>query len=759
MPCENSLKNVRPNSFRIVRATASRNLVVFLGYLLLAVIQTYPLVLQLGTHIPIFQEASGWVTDERDPWHSLWLLWYTHYSVVELGRLPFSTDLLFSPKGVGLMYVSFIIISLLCALPLISLVGLIATYNLLILGSLAGSGYATFLLVNYLTQNSRAAFLAGLVFAFSPFHMVRSLEQLFMVMSAVWLPLYVLFLCKGMRSGNTIHLFLAAVFFLLSLLSNPYYAMFLILFSGLFLVYHLWQPEPLGSRSALIRRGAVMIGCTGLCLLPLAVIVLLREWPDILLYRPFSESILLSADLLAFFTPSPYHPLWGSLARPLYERFTGNVFEQTVYLGYTTLALSGVALLKGPRQEIRFWRCAALSFFVLTLGPFLHVGGTYLLTIDGMPVTFPLPALLFHFFPVLGAARAPSRFAIMLMLCLAVLVGYGMKLLVSPLERRQRAAWLGRAAFWMLAAAMLCEFLSLPMPTIDARIPQLYDDIRQAGKRTGSLVDVPLHWSLARFQYYQTAHRKPLLTGFSPRPHPWLETYGDVFPLMQVFKDPVGVLRREQSWEQNEAGRLIDRFDLDVIVLHRDYLPADFVEPFTQFLRDTFPVQRVVEAGEMTVLWMSRDGEQRRAWRPGDYQWDFSPQQPSPFLSEGWSPCERWGELTLAWSNARASRLWVFFPRREDIVMDLRVLPVNLVGLPPQAMTIYLNQQFVREIQLDPGVWQSHALTLPQAHVTTGVNHISFVYRYTARPADVVADDVDRRPLAVAFDFIRFRVE
>jgi hypothetical protein len=333
MPCGNSLKNVRPNSVRSARSKIARDILVFLGYLLLAVILTYPVVLHLGTHIPVFQETSGWVTDERDPRHSLWLLWYTRYSLVELGRLPFSTELLFYPKGADLMYVSFIILSLLFFVPLISLVGLIAAYNLLIPFSLAGAGFATFLLVTYLAQNRRAAFVAGIVFAFAPFRMVRSLEQLFMVMSAVWLPLYDLFLWRGMRAGEIIDLAAASAFFLLTMLANPYYAMFLFLFTGIFLIYYLWQPELSGARPALIRRSAVMIGCTGVFLVPLVALVLCKEWPDILLYRPLSESILLSADLLAFFMPSPYDPLWGGVAQPLHARLTGNVFEQTVYIG------------------------------------------------------------------------------------------------------------------------------------------------------------------------------------------------------------------------------------------------------------------------------------------------------------------------------------------------------------------------------------------------------------------------------------------
>jgi len=759
MPCENFLKNDKPNRLRLSRFKVTRDIPIILGYLLLAVILTYPVALHLWTHVPIFQETSGWATDERDPWHSLWLLWYTHYSLVEQGQLPFSTDLLFYPKGADLMYLSFIILPLLLSLPLISLVGLIAAYNLLILFSLAAAGYGTFLFVNYLTGDRRAAFVAGLVFAFSPFHMVRSLEQLFMVMSAVWLPFYALFLCRALRQALTRDLLLAPVLFLMSVLSNPYYAMFLLLFTGIYVLVHLWRPDRLMPRRDLLKRSILLMGLSAAGVLPLLALVMLREWPGLLVYRHFSETVALSADLVAFFVPSPYHPLWGGLVKSLYLRFTGNLFEQTVYVGYMTLALSILAIAKNRSGETRFWWFSAVTFFVLALGPFLHIMGCFFYLVDGVPLTFPLPSLLLHFVPVLGAARAPSRYAVMLMLCLAVLAGYGVRCVLAWVSSAKRRPWVETGAFAAVSLALLVDFLSVPFPLVDARIPKLYEEIARNGRQEGTLVDLPVSSSLAKLQYYQKAHRKPLLTGFSPRAHPSLVEYGDVFPLMHVLKNPATLLNLERPLERDDALRLIDYFNLDVIVLHRNYLPSDLAESFKRFLQDTFPVQRIVEKGEMVALWLGGDGGHRRAWRPVDYRWDFDALQPPHFVSEGWSWSERWEELAVAWSNARASRLWVFFPRHEDIIMDLRVFPMSIAGASPQAIEIYLNQHLLEEIVLEPGAWHSHTLTLPQTYVTAGMNCISFVYRYTARPAEVVVGSDDARLLAVAFDFIRFRVE
>ena len=72
------------------------------------------------------------------------------------------------PGASDLGYFSLFIFPLLLSLPLVQLMGLIVPYNLLILLSLAAAGYATFLLVQYLTKDG-VAFVSGLIFAFCPY--------------------------------------------------------------------------------------------------------------------------------------------------------------------------------------------------------------------------------------------------------------------------------------------------------------------------------------------------------------------------------------------------------------------------------------------------------------------------------------------------------------------------------------------------------------------------------------------------------------
>jgi hypothetical protein len=751
--------DAKQSLLRIAHSRVTFHVSVFGGYLLLAIALTYPVAFHLTTHIPITNQIPGWVPGDGDPWHSLWVLWFTKHSLVELGHLPFSSDALFYPRGADLRDFGLVIFPLLVSLPLVQLIGLIAAYNLLILISLAAAGYATFLLVHYLMQDWRVAFVSGLIFAFCPYHLTRSLEHLFLVMSAVCLPLYVLFLIKALREGRTTNVLLASAVFLLTMLSNPYYLIFLLLFTGIYVLFHLRRSRHHDSRMVLIKRFALVAAFTVVLSLPIIAQALHTEWPDIVVSTSLAEVNKWSADLLAFFLPSPYHALWGDLVEPIYARFTGNIFEQTVYIGYVVLALALIAVVKAHQEETRFWTLCAIIFFVLALGPFLHINGKDLFSLGDATFYIPLPYMLFGFIPVLKGARAASRFDVMLMLSLAVLVGCGLRYVLDRFYRKQWGARSHAVFLGMIAAAILCEFVSVPLPILDGRVPKIYAEIGQDETRTGSLLDVPLGIDIAKYQYYQTAHRRKLLMGFSPRPSRALKEYANTFPLIKAFKEPDRILEGEWPWDRQDALQLIDLFDVDAIVLHREYLKPETADRLQEVLMSTFSIERRAEDGSLIVLWTARDRASQAHWDVADYHWDFDASDASPWLFDGWWPPEHVGEFTYAWADGRLSRLWVFFPQRQDFVLELGLFPLTFPECPPQGMKIYVNERFIGEIEVEAGVRRSYALRVPHSYLTVGVNVFRFIYRYAASPAQVLPGSTDPRTLAVAFDFIAFHPE
>ena len=89
------------------------------------------------------------------------------------------------------------------------------------------------------------------------------------------------------------------------------------------------------------------------------------------------SSIEYSLDLLAPFVPGG-HWRFAALTEPIWSRWTCNIHENSTYLGWTVIFL--LAYTWRCRKEILFpflqeWFWLMVVFFILALGPFLHVEG------------------------------------------------------------------------------------------------------------------------------------------------------------------------------------------------------------------------------------------------------------------------------------------------------------------------------------------------------------------------------------------------
>jgi hypothetical protein len=502
------------------------------------------------------------------------------------------------------------------------------------------------------------------------------------------------------------------------------------------------------------------------------------------MYSPKEAAYLHSADLLAFFLPSTHHSIWGNLVKPIfYSHFVGSDTEQTVYMGYIVLVLSAIAVVKAPKEQTRFWLVSAIAFFVLSLGPFLRFYGKNSFELAGLSVSFPLPYFPILFIPGLKAMRGPSRFAIMGMLALAVLAGYGVRHLLKRFEG-QVGATLGFLA--ILITIIGLEFSIVPVPLVDARIPKVYERIARESSQGGTILDVPLYWSVSKYQHYQTTHHKRLVFGQAPRLGLGADfNYAESIPFVKLFKNPQLIKEYdERPVDKADILRFIEFFDLSFIVIHKDLLDPGFfayfvrvpwdinppvpmvlqasevIDRLTRFLIAHFPVERVEEEGNILVLKLAREHQVDDLWQSEDgYVLDFGSTIPQFFLTEGFWFSERSGDLTFAWADAKESRLWVYLPWGQALSMELMLRPFITPGGTPQGMKIYVNGRYVNYIALTDSEWRSYTVHLPQADLLKGINTLHFVYNYTASPSEVFPGNEDLRQLAVSFDFITFHRE
>jgi hypothetical protein len=169
------------------------------------------------------------------------------------------------------------------------------------------------------------------------------------------------------------------------------------------------------------------------------------------------------------------------------------------------------------------WLAVALTFFVLALGPVLHIGGRTALLPGGREL--PLPYALVNRLPFLDIMRSISRLDVIVMLSLAVLAALGLE----ALGRRGRGAWLPVAAL----ALVLFEFLPAPYPVSPPDTPAWYETLAK-DPRPGAVLNLPVNWDRPWYLLYQTVHRKPLSAAYISREDP--RTLIDRAPVLRYFR-------------------------------------------------------------------------------------------------------------------------------------------------------------------------------------------------------------------------------
>ena len=672
---------------------------VILAYLLLTLLLTYPLGLKIATHIP-----GG----SFDALQNVWNLWWFKYAVVDLHSNPFYTNLVYHPTGVSLLFHTFNPFNAILAIPLQMIFGLTVSYNMIILFAFVAAGYGTYLLAKYVTRNAAAAFIAGIIFAFSPSHFAHTAGGHLQVLSIEWIPFYVLFFLKTIRESQKINAFLAAFFFLLTMLCDFYYALYLACFSVLYLCYQLWTSKGQIASKELMIRFVILAIAAAVLIAPIALPMLTELKYHI---SPSIETTLEgSADLLGFVTPSTLHPLLGPLAQNTAGKFTGNTAENTVFLGYTALLVAMYSVLRVKEEDIRYWIFVMLFFLILSLGPVLHILGDTEFT--AFKVRVPLPYLILY--PLFSFTRVPARAIVMVMLSLSVVVAYGLKSLSRWIQNRSEGiakapflAWIWqskpsktgstvsrrlpnakRLSKAVMVSFVFCaivfEYASCPLPLGKLAVPKMYYQIA-AEEGDFALVELPRDYCYAQcqvseYQYYQTVHRKKLVGGYIARNPSYALDFMYHTPVIRELNFPElppDILRQHLS----EVGRsLLNYYDVRYIILHRNYMTPEMFHEVDGFIND--------------VLRIPRDYQDANIRRYRVIETD----RPVAFLTLGsnWHGVEMWDGIPTRWMSDNATLVAIApEPTKAEISFSAKSFQTE------RAVEIFLNGKLLDSYQVD----------------------------------------------------------
>jgi hypothetical protein len=216
-------------------------------------------------------------------------------------------------------------------------------------------------------------------------------------------------------------------------------------------------------------------------------------------------------DLAALILPNPNHPLAPESLRGWLTPRPDAYYENVASLTLVALFMIAAAWRAGWGIP-RLWAGLGLVFGALSLGPFVHL--------FGVNTHIPGPWAFLRYVPIVGLARTPARFSIVVMLMLAVLFGAALHWIGQRWPHRRRLI------VATAAALLLFELLPAPRPLHSAEVPQIYKRIAAVADDTVRVLELPVgirdgarsvgNFS-ARSQYFQTVHRKPLIGGYLSR--------------------------------------------------------------------------------------------------------------------------------------------------------------------------------------------------------------------------------------------------
>jgi hypothetical protein len=278
-------------------------------------------------------------------------------------------------------------------------------------------GLFTYLLAKRLLHDRRAALISSLVFAFGGYLTSYPSQQLAILETDVWLPLILLLLDIGLErlrdrpsgQGFLLPITFAGLAFGLALLAgHPQSAMYVFYVSAIYFAFRActrgvrWQPAVLA------------FGLFALLGLGLAAAQLL----------PGLEYMRLSARAQA-----NYNEMSGGFPRqdPIQLLLPGSVSVMSpLYVGILPLFLAVLAPLLKRNREVIFWTCLALGTLLLSFG-----GNTFVYS------------LFYLFAPGFALFRSQERAAFVFSLSLALLAGYGVRLLTRAMPKSVKARFHG----------------------------------------------------------------------------------------------------------------------------------------------------------------------------------------------------------------------------------------------------------------------------------------------------------------------------
>jgi hypothetical protein len=510
------------------------------GYGLLALAFTWPLLLHLDTHLtgPIGGDTGVYV----------WNQWLFRHEVLNEHLPLFTREIFALMRPANLSLHNYTIFQDLLALPLIDILGVVMTFNVVYLLMIVITGYATFGLVCHVTGRPFESWLAGALFSWSPYLVTRGMGH-FSLVAAAPLPVFALLLLKCEERPNVGNAVALGATVCWAATTDPYYAVYCVMLACIFVAVQAIRfarnpmrcPVPrtidvllasvAGFALSLVIGGGWELSILGrhvsahglyTPMLLLTLLALLRvAWS----YRRTALSIDRTGLVRFARAASVAVPVSALMLSPvLYAvgvRIRDTGFESSqIHWRSSPAGVDLVSfLLPNPNhplapEAIRAWltprpdrylenvaSIPLVALIVIAVGIgvrwrpsriWIAITATFgflalgpFVHVAGFNTHIPGPWAFARYLPLIGLARTPARLAIVVTLGVSVLFATALTHLGQHWPQRRRML------LACVAMAMLFELLPAPRPLYSASIPAFYARISD-DPRDVTLLELPV---------------------------------------------------------------------------------------------------------------------------------------------------------------------------------------------------------------------------------------------------------------------------
>lgn len=629
------------------------------------------------------------------------------------------------------------------------------SFILITLLSIVVSNCIMYLFLRYIKVSRKTAFVMSLIFGYTPFLVIRLGHPTYLALYLF--PLFFLAAFAVKETQHTIKKLMYAVGFglvcVLSVLTNLYYTLMIILLCLFFFLFFLIfdRRELLVWIRQLFPSVFISLTVAGLLLFPWLIQVYESFSFGQRIYTPsLVDSVVYSADLVSILMPGSGSPIYGKFIEfvtTFYITFLKPSFENFIYPGlfilgaYFYLIFYKKQIARSVLKKTRPVFIISVIFWILTLGPFLHILGKKL------PI--PLPYLILHITPYINMARSPGRFVVAFVFLANVVAAF----VIDDVFKNKLKINIAKNLFFL--NLLLIFFLDqsytvvLPAPYFRVIPPKIYNYL-QFHEAEGLLLEVPFtvrdglrfqgNYHSVWLPFTQLIHKQKIFSVYGGRIRNDIFDYYKNDPLLSflsnLMNDPNSLEQAIENDKKLAIERSVNFFDIKHVLINK----SEAYSNAALHLFQTIGFKTIMTDREYVLLY-------KKSVKPELTSLKLNDPSSNLYLAEGWGGVEPTGRWVIG-NKAR-----IFFKISEKYPIEVKINAHSLAS--NQRVFVYLNDKRVSHFIVNQ---EPHLYTFAiNSYKVKGLNDLVFTFSKTIQPSRIIKNEKDERRLAVFFSQIAFK--